>query len=96
MFLTAGNYPDSGPSGPLWSNVENQICSDTRVVEDVIGTLKRYGWNVDRKSLAPVLVIILNQLKAHRDVADLMVRYLQDPELLAIDTSPVKDNANQS
>lgn len=76
--------------------MQNSVPADTNVVEDVIGTMKRYGWNVDRKSLAPVLVIILNQLKAHRDVADLMVRYLQDPELLAMDTSPVKDNANQS
>lgn len=80
---------------PLWSNVEKQI-SDTHVVEDVIGTLKRYGWNVDRKSLSPVLLIILNQLKAHRDVADVMVRYLQDPELMKIDMLQAKANADQS
>lgn len=76
--------------------MENKIVSDTHVVEDVIGTLAQYGWNVDRKSLAPVLVIILTQLKAHRNVADLMVKYLQDPERLAMDTAPVKSDANQS
>lgn len=76
--------------------MENKIVSDTHVVEDVIGTLAQYGWNVDRKSLVPVLVIILTQLKAHRNVADLMVKYLQDPERLAMDTAPVKSDANQS
>lgn len=75
--------------------MESKI-TDTHVVEDVIGTLKRYGWNVDRKSLAPVLLVILNQLKAHREVADTMVRYLQDPELLAIDTAQAKADGNQS
>lgn len=75
--------------------MENKI-SDTHVVEDVIGTLAQYGWNVDRKSLAPVLVIILTKLNAHRDVADLMVRYLQDPELLKMDMAPVKKDGNQS
>lgn len=76
--------------------MQNSIPADTHIVEDVIGTLKRYGWNVDRKSLSPVLVVILHQLKAHRDVADVMIRYLQDPELLAIDTAPVKNDGNQS
>lgn len=74
--------------------MQNSIPADTHIVEDVIGTLGRYGWNVDRKSLPAVLVIILTKLNAHRDVADLMVRYLQDPERLAMDTAPVKIDGN--
>lgn len=61
--------------------------TDTALVEDIIGTLARYGWNVDRKSLSAVLALILHQLRAHQNVADVMVRYLQDPELMAIDSA---------
>lgn len=64
----------------------NQL-TDSQIVEDVIGTLARYGWNVDRRSLSPVLVVIMQKLKAHQDVAEVMTRYLNDPELLAIDTA---------
>lgn len=67
-------------------SVANQL-TDTQIVEDVIGTLSRYGWNVDRRSLSPVLVVIMQKLKAHQDVAEVTTRYLNDPELLAIDTA---------
>lgn len=67
---------------------------DSALVDDIIGTLARYGWNVDRQSLSPVLVVILQQLRAHRNVADVMVRYLNDPELLAIDTAAAGEAKN--
>ena len=59
--------------------------TDSQLVDYVIGTLARYGWNVDRGSLPMTLPIIMNQLRAHGQVAEVMVRYLQSPELMAID-----------
>ncbi|SER25922.1 hypothetical protein SAMN05216522_11738 [Rosenbergiella nectarea] len=59
--------------------------SDAQLIDDVIGTLKHHGWNVDRKSLPMVLPVIMTKLKAHNAVAECMTRYLHDPELLFID-----------
>ncbi|UAN52883.1 hypothetical protein KGP26_07410 [Serratia sp. JSRIV002] len=61
------------------------LLPDSAIVDDVIGTLARYGWNVDRRSLSPVLTLIMNRQKAHEDVARLCCRYLEEPERLLID-----------
>lgn len=58
---------------------------DTAIVDDLIGTLAKYGWNVDRRSLIPILVVILNQNNAHREVAKMCTHYLEDPERLLIE-----------
>ncbi len=58
---------------------------DSAIVDDVIGTLTRYGWNVDRRSLSPVLTLIMNRQKAHEEVAKLCCHYLEEPERLLID-----------
>ncbi|HFT3445461.1 TPA: hypothetical protein ACHT44_003424 [Klebsiella pneumoniae] len=61
---------------------------------DLIGTLQRYGYNVDRKSLSPVLLIVLQDLKARQQVAETMIRYLESPHLLAIDTAPTRGSGD--
>ena len=61
---------------------------DTSAKRAIIGTLQRYGYNVDRKSLSLVLLIVLQDLKARQQVAETMIRYLESPHLLAIDTAP--------
>ncbi len=58
---------------------------DSAIVDDVIGTLARYGWNVDRRSLSPVLTLIMNRQKAHEEVAKMCTHYLEDPERLLIE-----------
>lgn len=67
--------------------------TDSQILADLIGTLQRYGYNVDRKSLSPVLLIVLQDLKARQQVAETMIRYLESPHLLAIDTAPTRDLA---
>ncbi|HFT3314745.1 TPA: hypothetical protein ACHV9Z_005236 [Klebsiella pneumoniae] len=62
--------------------------TDSQILADLIVTLQRYGYNVDRKSLSPVLLIVLQDLKARQQVAETMIRYLESPHLLAIDTAP--------
>ncbi|EIY2246831.1 MULTISPECIES: hypothetical protein [Enterobacteriaceae] len=64
--------------------------TDSQILADLIGTLQRYGYNVDRKSLSPVLLIVLQDLKARQQVAETMIRYLESPHLLAIDTAPTR------
>lgn len=67
--------------------------TDSQILADLVGTLQRYGYNVDRKSLSPVLLIVLQDLKARQQVAETMIRYLESPHLLAIDTAPRGDLA---
>lgn len=68
--------------------------TDSQILADLIGTLQRYGYNVDRKSLSPVLLIVLQDLKARQHVAEMMIRYLESPHLLAIDTSPTRGSGD--
>ncbi|WP_447869990.1 hypothetical protein [Serratia fonticola] len=69
---------------------------DTAIVDDLIGTLAKYGWNVDRRSLSPILVVILTQNKAHKEVSEMCSYYLEDPERLlierAMDNKKAKSN----
>lgn len=69
------------------------MLPDTAIVDDLIGTLAKYGWNVDRKSLSPILLVILNQNKAHKEVADMCSYYLNDPERLLIERAMDKKKA---
>ena len=64
---------------------EQPIITDSHLIDDAIKTLAHHGWNVDRKTLSPVLVVILQKLKAHERVARHVCRYINEPELLGID-----------
>ncbi|PRD14019.1 hypothetical protein [Pantoea coffeiphila] len=70
--------------------------TDSQIIADAIGTLQRYGYNVDRNTLSPVLLIVMQDLKAHQQVAETMIRYLESPHLLAIDTLTGGGNGDQS
>lgn len=61
------------------------VLSDTAIVDDMIGTLARYGWNADRRSLSPIMAIILARSSAYQEVAKMCTYYLQDPERLVIE-----------
>lgn len=67
---------------------------DTAIVDDLIGTLAKYGWNVDRRSLSPILVVILTQNKAHKEVSEMCSYYLEDPERLLIERAMDNKKAN--
>lgn len=53
--------------------------------EAILEKLRRYGWNVDRKSAPAVLECVLHRLKAFEVVADMSSRYMADPEAYLID-----------
>ncbi|CAI2516120.1 Uncharacterised protein [Serratia ficaria] len=61
------------------------LLSDAAIIEDLISTLTKYGWNVDRRSLSPVMAMILTQHKAHQKVAEMCRYYLEEPERLLIE-----------
>jgi hypothetical protein len=60
--------------------------------QELLGVLRQYGWNVDRKNVAAVLGVIMNRLKAFDAVGRAMSRYMLDPEAWLIDTVNLVDS----
>lgn len=59
--------------------------TDRQIVDDLVGSLKHSGYNVDRSNLSMVLNLVLSDLRGLKKAAELSRRYLKDPFQIEID-----------